>query len=292
MSLAALGTGVLNYFDGTGWVPVGGAATPWYSTFGEVGLLDLSSYTAVASDATVNTKGAWVELIASTSADANAISLHIANYIINFQNPATLIDIGTGAAGSETVLVGDIGVGGAGQFFTLPGGLSFTIPIRIPAGTRIALRSQSAYTGLTGNAIVAVHAWGDTTLAPTSVDVLGTDTSTSQAFVPTINGGWTEIVASTAQDYDGFVFVISGNGAHATNSRDLFASLGVGAAGSETSIIRQRFLMQGSGEQVSMFTFFTRTIWHPVPAGSRLVVQTEGSTNSTPGCTVIGIPKL
>jgi len=291
MSLSALGTGTLNYFDGTAWQPVGGAAVPWYSQFGEVGLLDLSDYTTVASSATANTKGAWVELIASTSADANALTVWAMNYLINGQNPATLIDIGIGAAGAETVLVGDVGVGGAGQFFTRPGGVAFTVPISIAAGTRISMRSQSNYAGLSGNAIVAVHQWGDLASVPASVDVIGTDTSDSTAFVPTV-GSFGEIVASTSQDYDAFIMVISINGPHGSNTRDLFGELAVGASGSEQTIIKQRFLTASSGEQLSMFNPWVRTVWYPTPAGSRLAVKTTGPINNTPGYTIIGIPKL
>lgn len=90
-------------------------------------------------------KGAWTEVIASTNAETVGI-------YINFNSGSTsaavrriLADIGVGSAGNEIVVVPDLLAGGAGSYAT-NGGKSYYFPIRIPAGSRIAVRARSNVT--------------------------------------------------------------------------------------------------------------------------------------------------
>lgn len=100
--------------------------------------------TQVDPGGTVDTKGAYVALSASVSADINYLIV-IANHTAN---PDSLsfqrweIDIATGAASSESVVIADISVAGripqrrsSPNIFTFPG-------LSIPAGTRLATRAQ------------------------------------------------------------------------------------------------------------------------------------------------------
>lgn len=91
----------------------------------------------VTSSATPNTKGSYVQLIASTTKKASGIVLII---YIETANVSYLVDIATGVSGSEVpilpnVLVSDL----------LSGNMSLAlfIPISIPAGTRLSSRCQS-----------------------------------------------------------------------------------------------------------------------------------------------------
>lgn len=69
------------------------------------------------------TTGAWVELIASTSAEINAMSI--------FDSSGQTLEIGTGAPAGETRL-----------FIVYPGGVE--APVNIPASTRVSIRAISA----------------------------------------------------------------------------------------------------------------------------------------------------
>jgi len=70
------------------------------------------------------TTGAWVQLIASTASAVNMMEI--------FDSSGQTMEIGTGAAASETRLV-----------IVFPGG-NGQIPVNIPAGTRVSVRAVSA----------------------------------------------------------------------------------------------------------------------------------------------------
>lgn len=94
-----------------------------------------SAGTVVASSATNNTYGSWVEMIASTSA-----AIYIVGIIVGLA-PVTSItyvqlDIGTGAGGSETS-IGEAKLNDDAKFYTLP------FPIPVAASTRIACRTAN-----------------------------------------------------------------------------------------------------------------------------------------------------
>lgn len=71
------------------------------------------------------TTGAWVQLIASTAAVINAITL--------FDSCGQTLELGTGAAASETR-----------KLIIPPGGIGGIIPLAIPASTRLSVRAVSA----------------------------------------------------------------------------------------------------------------------------------------------------
>lgn len=71
------------------------------------------------------TTGAWVQLIASTAAVINCITL--------FDSCGQTLELGTGAAASETR-----------KLIIPPGGLSGCTPLAIPAATRVSIRAISA----------------------------------------------------------------------------------------------------------------------------------------------------
>ncbi len=118
-----------------------------------------ATYGAVTSDTggtevdpggTVNTKGSWVELVASTSFDHVFLNLGVGyqNKQSRTQTPSWLADIGIGASGSEVVLIPDIylfrdsggdGTSGQGTFTVQNVG---PFPVGIPSGTRLSVRAQ------------------------------------------------------------------------------------------------------------------------------------------------------
>lgn len=89
-----------------------------------------------------DTKGSWVELISSTPSLTRSLTVTIGNdNIISNTFDHWLVDIATGAGGSEVLKLSDF-------FITGENSLDFcrsniTIPCAIPAGTRIAARAQS-----------------------------------------------------------------------------------------------------------------------------------------------------
>jgi len=130
----------------------------WNALEGAEGVVDTYGFvssttlgTAIDPGATTNTKGTYAQLTASTTADLLGFML-----AFDFQNDnagavgqiTNLIDISTGASGSEIVLVPNIVInymnyGSADGCAIYPTHIPF-IPCPIPAGTRIAARAQSS----------------------------------------------------------------------------------------------------------------------------------------------------
>jgi hypothetical protein len=105
-----------------------------------------------------NTKGAWTEVVASTTVPLQAMLVAAqcagsANTANNFT-----VDIGLGAGGSEAVIPGfaDIGFGvGSTEIITNLYGW-FPIPCNIPAGQRLAARYQASNSAGNGIDIIAI----------------------------------------------------------------------------------------------------------------------------------------
>lgn len=100
--------------------------------------------TTITANATPHTKGTTpTQLIASTAADSYAIQVHIHNNSTSNATTSTLLDIMTGAGGSEVVLIPDLMAGWVLPVATSNVWRTYTFPIFIPSGTRISARSQS-----------------------------------------------------------------------------------------------------------------------------------------------------
>jgi hypothetical protein len=99
-----------------------------------------SSGTSVDPGATINTTGAWTQLTASTTVATRALAL-------NFGNQGTalgmfwLFDVGVGASGSEQVLLPNLLASSTSAKDLDPSGYP-PLPVNIPEGSRIAVRSQ------------------------------------------------------------------------------------------------------------------------------------------------------
>lgn len=252
---------------------------PWYT--GITTLATSSGSVTVTADTAAHTKGAWTEIIASNAAETSALFIFPQNTYRDNTNTATLLDIGTGAAGSETVVAGDIAIGGLNSTYV---GVSCVAPIKLASGTRVAARIQSVVTGgKTATVDLRTLAWGDANTVPTSVDVLGTSTATSAG--TSVSTSYTEVVASTAQQYEAIIVVPSLATTNAT-SVDINLSVATGTAGNETEIATLGVRPTGleylaSDEMPSKITDVT------IEAGTRLLVKTS---TSTVWVTLIGVP--
>lgn len=193
-------------------------------------LADTSAVVAVAADASAHTKGAWVQLVASTSADADLAIVAVHGVSTGSTNTATLLDIAVGGSGSEIPIVSDVAVGGAetitSSTFTIP------LPVSIPAGSRISARIQSVVTGgKTAQVAIALAAGSEIT--PGTLTTLGTSTGTSAGTA--LGTGWTQIVASTAATYRWLIAVPSLASGVATAGTES-VEVATGAASSEVLI--------------------------------------------------------
>jgi len=97
--------------------------------------------TDVDPGGTANTKGSWTELVSSSPHDFDflVICLGRSNNNVTNTRSKTLVDIGTGSAASEVVLVPNVmSVNTTAE----TGNVWYSIYAPIPSGTRIAARAQ------------------------------------------------------------------------------------------------------------------------------------------------------
>lgn len=246
----------------------------------------------LTADTTAHTKGAWTQIIASTSANASLLLLNIGSIATTATNTASLVDIATGASGSETAVISNIAVGGAAIIGSNITGCCVAIPLKIPSGTRLSARMQSVVTGgKTGVLACAILDAGDYSTAPTSVDVIGSDTATSQGVsFSGSSGSWTEAIASTSQAYRAVAAVFSMHSNDIATFNTTTMEIGVGASGSEVSFGSTRVLYQNS-ESAALADPFISLWGRNIPAGSRLAVKHNLTANpGRYGFTLIGIP--
>jgi hypothetical protein len=251
-------------------------------------LIEESSAVTVTADATAHTKGAWSQLIASTSANIDTLFVQVTDIGVSNTNTATLLDLAIGASGSEVAFVSNIGVGGAGPVIAATNGIIFVLPIKIPSGSRIAARTQAVIGGDTAIVTIRGYSTGSYNSAPTELDSLGTSTATSAGTGIAAQNTYAQIIASTTQAYRGFVFV--GSAGSSTGNVNLDVTVGSGASGSEVEIGDFKF-RTNSSEQTNHFPINPLASGASIPSGSRLAVKMNATSGfSSYITTLIGIP--
>lgn len=224
----------------------------------------------VAADATPHTKGAWVQLVASTSEACNVLA-------VTFSNQATgtatqgLIDIGVGASGSEQVVISN-SVGGAGSTIANSLHTTYWFPVSIPAGSRIAARHQNVIGSRISTINLGLLFISTNNKMPSSLDTYGADTSTSVGVTLTSNNTYYEMTSSTSQAYQAIVMVPQGSTATITATTPVL-TLGMGAASSEVDLGTSRvatLTTENVGLRQSEPPFI---YWGHIPQGVRLAVK-------------------
>lgn len=229
-----------------------------------------SGFRTVSASATVNTKGAWTELVASTAEDYDALAV---SFALSASNVSHLIDIGIGAAGSELVVMGDVHTSIANNITEW-----VMIPKAIPAGTRISTRSQcstasgqyrAGVTGVKGGWYYPQGGGDIVTLGANAADSGGTQID-SGATANTF-GAWVQLVASTTNPIKAMCVRTGAiNNAAATTGQALL-QIGVGAAAAEVGLFEVPFAVGAVGSSFGPMP----PLWFPVsvPASTRVAAR-------------------
>lgn len=257
-----------------------------------------SSWTGVTvtASATQHTKGAWSELIASASGEATMLILYVSGTSTSTAATSTLLDIGIGAASSETVIISDLAIGYA--IDRANNVRLYSIPLLIPAGSRVAARIQSQVVSKT--AVLGADLIGggpfESNGVPHAVDTYGANTAQSAGVSVAANatanvfGAWTQITASTARQHSGLFVGVQMAGSTSTFNRDYLAEVGIGGSGSEQPITRSLCLTSSSNEEIKAFGQpFVWPMGLDIPAGSRLSMRITATANTTLDFTLHGL---
>jgi hypothetical protein len=248
------------------------------------GVFETSSFLSLTCSAVADTKSSWEEVIASTKYNSDYI--YIAKRHGN-TSKTYLLDIGIGAAGSESVLIGDI-------LTSLPATYNYgsqgwlTFPFRVPRGSRISARVQASsggggyqiYLGLLGSGFLTpggynkVINYGITSLGATH------GTQYDPGATAWTRGSWLEIVPSLSHDIKGFFLAICKRNRTSLHAHwDIYT--GLGSAGSEVDI--GPMLLVGTAYS-SCDINVPYSMFYPIhlKAGSRISISAMCNTNSSP----------
>lgn len=238
-----------------------------------------SNGTLVTPGGVAHTKTAWVQIVAATAAQADGFFLNIQpgdTGIADF-----LVDVGIGAAASETVIVSNLlytsGIGDAA-----PGRAYFPIPIA--PGTRIAVRAQCSDTASASVRMILTLVTGgiSTALVSRQATTYGADTSDSGGTAVDAGGSthtkgaWAELTSSVTRDFHQCVICVGNRNNAANTQQNILLDLGVGGAGSETVVVPDLYFRGRDQEEV-----VPKMSWVPltVRAGQRLAARIQSSTN-------------
>lgn len=241
--------------------------------------------TTVAPSATAHTKGSWVELVAASAADAQAILVVISSYASSSQTAGYLIDIGIGGSGSEAVAIANLTNAGPAARLATP----FYIPLPIPAGTRVSARCQ--FGGTSGGAITVLAYL----LPPQTVDlqrvtnvvtygaVAGSTAGTSVDPGTTANtkGSWTQIAAATSRNIDWLVPLADNLGQTSRITCEWLVDLGVGGSGSEVAVVSNLEFQVHSTLELNVPRAYPAIPVPRIASGSRLAARAQCSINTT-----------
>lgn len=250
-----------------------------------------SSPVSVTSDLSNNVKGSWVEVIASTSSEADRIDVSVFNVSISGNATATLLDIGFGAAGNETVVISNVAVGGASNQGTNTG-ICFSVPVYVPPSTRIAVRIQTSTGNRSASVAIALAAGPNPGVTSKTTTTIGTSTSTSRGTnIGVAANTWYEIVAATTSQYENLTVVPSFGLGGVTTQGVVEYVFGFGPSGSEETLLTIPCFLTTT-ERISAEGVGDKMVRSVIPAGTRLVGKIIGNNSSGMEMTVVATETL
>ena len=221
-------------------------------------------------------EGAWTEVIASTDADADTIYVYLAYLSGGGTVEDVLIDIGVGAAASETVFIENIPF--SGRATTVSTSDVVCLPIQIPSGSRISARANADAAAVMGVGI-ALYKGNEKSFAFSGAKAFGVTAafggvSVDSGAAANTKGSWVELDASTSDTIRGFWIHLGllENAIIGVATGD-FIDIGIGAAASEQVIVSNHYLNVHTSEYSMPSTFYDIEI----PSGTRVSARRQCS---------------
>lgn len=253
------------------WSALGGGAR-----FESTALAATTQTISVGGSGVANTKGSYVELLASTSIDAVMLEL-----FLETQNTLSgLLDLAVGAAASEQVIVSNLLVTGNARKI----GDRVLLPLAVPAGSRIAARIQIIAASADA-ARVMLKLYGKSFLSSAPLGRMttyGDDTSDSGGVSvdpgasANTKGAYSQIVASTTNEIR-MLWVLFGNAGNTAMADARFAfDIAIGAGGSEQILIPDIYV-RVEDDIDAPISFVQGPFECHIPSGTRLAARSQCS---------------
>lgn len=236
----------------------------------------------ITAGGSAHAKGSYAQFVASTGFDANYCFVEV----ITCSQAGTLflLDIATGAAASETVIIPNLLMDRVNGVSSHSGNGMFALPIAIPASTRVSARCQASTGSTTMEVAITLVAAGGAP-GPTSYTNNGPNTGTTGGTNvdagATINtkGAYAQLVASLAAVAQILCIQFTSRASNVSVSARFAVDVATGAAASEVVLIAD--LRFTSTEAISGIPPVPRsyTLLTYIAASTRVAVRTSSSTN-------------
>lgn len=223
-----------------------------------------------------HTKGAWVEVVASTPFAGCGLFVGVSD--VAGQTSRYLVDIGIGAAGSEEVLIANLAIT---MVLYKPTWIAALLPIAVPKGSRLSVRhqlSRSTSSSL-GNWRIALVP--SNPLLPTGFQrayTAGADTANTELTPVLQSYGadvWYEFIASTPFRVRAYCIMSTGSD-NSNNGCNI--KIGIGASGAEKTIGPIVDSTSFGGATRAGGPSLTSAIPCDIPVGTRISVCVKGSS--------------
>jgi len=216
------------------------------------------------------------QIAASTGFDYEALLI---NTVANTSGLDAALDVYLGDAGAEYPLIDKIRVTKA--LSTNPQGQAVLVPLSVPRGSRVSARAFGAslntiicgigFGALSNKGFKRAVSMGITSNLGTTVN----PGATANAL-----GSWTQIVASAPHNFSALMVALGSAGRSNAALNSWLVDIGIGAAGSEQTIIKQLLTMSFSNTIFYMTPTFFGPFPCSIPAGTRISARAQSSTSS------------
>lgn len=253
------------------------------------------SGTLITAGGSAHTYGSWTQIHAGLTYPSEMVMFRIQGLESSADQPPSGItlnayfDIGIGPdSGNVTTIVEKLcGAQAYGM------GHCYFMPLRIPPDTPIWSRHQNTNASAKGGMSITV--WGGN-MNPGTLPTVGrvvalgaTTASTTGTTVTPTSGSvdaWTQIVASSADDYAGLMVSPMFRVDTSTTAKNTSIDLGVGGSGAEKVVghnLTHEYII-GTAEQHSAVCVYSLI---GVPAGSRICARASGNVTADSNCSLI-----
>jgi len=235
---------------------------------------------AAVSSGSTHTKGAYVQVTAATPYDSSRLYLYVVTS--DAQSRHFLVDVATGAASAETVIVANVAVA-SGSALTVIGEV-IQIDVDIPAGSRLAVRCQAAGATQTVNIVVYLEDRAVASLANPvtygAVTASTRGTSVDPGTTALTKGAYVQLSASTTARIDVLLccFTTIAPGTNIAVFQTWFVDVATGAASAETIVIPDIRVDVSSFDDYVKPVFLRLPI--SIPASTRVAVRCSCSVNT------------
>ena len=167
----------------------------------------------IASSASVDTKGAWVPMIETTSEETYWIQLVITNNVASVTKRNFLVDIGVGAIGLEVVKIANVSA-----YVINSKSITYLFPLTIASGSRVSISCANGDASAT-SCFAMIYLDNEDAYGTSTVNAnFGADTANSigktieaDGTTDDTKGGYGELTSSTSIDIDYIVVMIGSN---------------------------------------------------------------------------------